>query len=166
VCGFRVVTSSVVNLPFRSLQVRQRALRVLLQILASTPGTQLRDALRNLPLAAFLASLLGGRDVAMQAAALLACELLLAQLPDVFRRVFQREGVAHAICLLATGQAESASASPVKVPEGDPGATRQAARAQQDAPRAPNRASELRRGASKTWGLGRGTRAFGVCSLG
>ncbi|KXZ47851.1 hypothetical protein GPECTOR_32g463 [Gonium pectorale] len=78
-------------------EVRSRALRVLLQLLTACPPGQLRDALRDLPLASFLASLLTGRDTATAAVALHCCELLMLQLPDVFKHVFLKEGVAHAI---------------------------------------------------------------------
>jgi E3 ubiquitin-protein ligase TRIP12 len=83
--------------PIPPLQVRARCLKVLLQILVACPAAQLREALRDLPLAAFLASLLAARDTATLAAALHCCELLMLQLPDVFKHVFLKEGVAHAV---------------------------------------------------------------------
>ncbi|GIL61901.1 hypothetical protein Vafri_16276, partial [Volvox africanus] len=90
-------------------EVRARALRVLLQVLVACPAAQLREALRDLPLAAFLAALLAVRDTATLAAALHCCEVLMAQLPDVFKHVFLKEGVAHAIEQIAS----SAPATPV-----------------------------------------------------
>ncbi|GIM11450.1 hypothetical protein Vretimale_14948 [Volvox reticuliferus] len=89
-------------------EVRARALRVLLQILVACPAAQLREALRDLPLAAFLAALLAVRDTATLAAALHCCEVLMAQLPDVFKHVFLKEGVAYAIEQIAS----SAPATP------------------------------------------------------
>mgnify|MGYP001807231326 CR=1 FL=1 len=89
--------------------MRARALRVLLQVLTACPAAQLRESLRDLPLASFLASLLAGRDTPTCAAALHCSEVLMAQLPDVFKHVFLKEGVAHAIEQLAAPAAAGAS---------------------------------------------------------
>ncbi len=129
------------------LQVRTRALRLLLQLLTCCPAEQLRGALRSLPLASFLAGLLAGRDAATAAAALLCCEVLMAQLPDVFKHVFLREGVAHAVEQLAATAAATAAAAPAAVapaPAGPPAVA---------AP-APAPAEEPRR---CKWGVGNDT---------
>lgn len=88
--------------PLLCLQVRARALKVILQILVACPAALLLEALRDLPLAAFLCSLLATRDAATLAAALHCCEVLMAKLPDVFRHAFLKEGVAHAIEQIAS----------------------------------------------------------------
>ncbi|KAG2490174.1 hypothetical protein HYH03_011304 [Edaphochlamys debaryana] len=90
-------------------EVRARAIRVLLQLLTACPAAQLREALKDLPLASFLATLLAGRDAATAAAAVHCCEVLMAQLPDVFKHVFLKEGVAHAIEQLAASAPPAAA---------------------------------------------------------
>ncbi|KAG2450258.1 hypothetical protein HYH02_004769 [Chlamydomonas schloesseri] len=110
-------------------EVRSRALRVLLQLLTACPAAQLRESLRDLPLASFLASLLAGRDTPTCAAALHCCEVLMAQLPDVFKHVFLKEGVAHAIEQLAAPAAAGASGAGSPAPPPPLGAPPNAHRA-------------------------------------
>ena len=70
-------------------------------MLHHAPAPQLRALLADVPLASFVAGLLAARDAGTQAAALRLAELLMGKLPELYRRAFRREGVVHALGLLA-----------------------------------------------------------------
>jgi E3 ubiquitin-protein ligase TRIP12 len=83
--------------------VRLRCLAVVSALLhaAQPNGGQLASVLVDLPVSAFLAALLGGRDMRAAAYALQSCDLLMRALPAVFGVTFVKEGVVHALEQLA-----------------------------------------------------------------
>lgn len=106
--------SSTVN-----LSVRQRVLVAQLKMLSNLDTSILEDALRSVPYASYLASILSQQDhPTLVAFALQAAELLLVRLEKIYRYQFYREGVMAEIAKLATRKVENRS----KVPKPDPGA--------------------------------------------
>ncbi|KAJ9640308.1 Ubiquitin fusion degradation protein 4 [Coniosporium tulheliwenetii] len=97
--------SSTVN-----LSVRQKVLTAQLKMLSNLDVDILEDALRTVPYASFLASILSQRDHAILVTfALQAAELLLKRLEPIYRYQFYREGVIAEISKLAS--------RPCKIPE-------------------------------------------------
>lgn len=89
--------SSTVN-----LSVRQKVLAAQLKMLSNVDQEILQDALRALPYASYLASILSQQDhVVLVTAALQAAELLLRRLGPIYRYQFYREGVVAEIRKLA-----------------------------------------------------------------
>ena len=89
--------SSTVN-----LSVRQKVLTAQLKMLSNLDATILEDALRIVPYASYLASILSQQDhPTLVTYALQAAELLLKRLGDVYRYQFYREGVISEISRLA-----------------------------------------------------------------
>ncbi|KAL9603842.1 MAG: hypothetical protein Q9219_000951 [cf. Caloplaca sp. 3 TL-2023] len=89
--------SSTVN-----LSVRQKVLTAHLKMLSNLDVSILEDALRMVPYASYLASILSQQDhPSLVTFALQAVELLLSRLPDVYRYQFYREGVMAEIVKLA-----------------------------------------------------------------
>ncbi|KAL8693846.1 MAG: hypothetical protein Q9218_001402 [Villophora microphyllina] len=97
--------SSTVN-----LSVRQKVLTAHLKMLSNLDASILEDALRTVPYASYLASILSQQDHStLVTFALQAAELLLVRLPSIYRYQFYREGVMTEIVKLAT--------RPAKVPD-------------------------------------------------
>ena len=89
--------SSTVN-----LSVRQKVLTAQLKMLSNLDTSILEDALRAVPYASYLASILSQQDhPALVTFALQAAELLLIRLEPVYRYQFYREGVIAEITKLA-----------------------------------------------------------------
>ncbi|KAI9663593.1 MAG: Ubiquitin fusion degradation protein 4 [Trizodia sp. TS-e1964] len=90
--------SSTVN-----LSVRQKVLNAQLRMLSNLDVKILEDALRTVPYASHLASILSQQDhPTLVAAALQAAELLLKRMEGIYRYQFYREGVIAEITKLAT----------------------------------------------------------------
>ncbi|KAI9759261.1 MAG: Ubiquitin fusion degradation protein 4 [Chaenotheca gracillima] len=99
------VYSSTVN-----LSVRQKVLDAHLKMLSNIDTSVLEDALRAVPYASFLASILSQKDHhTLVRNALRASELLLHRLEDIYRYQFYREGVISEIAKLAAVQPKEAS---------------------------------------------------------
>lgn len=95
--------SSTVN-----LSVRQKVLTAHLKMLSNLDVSILEDALRTVPYASYLASILSQQDhTTLVNFALQAAELLLARLPSIYRYQFYREGVMAEIVKLATQPAKA-----------------------------------------------------------
>ena len=89
--------SSTVN-----LTVRQKVLLAQLKMLSNLDTLVLEDALRNVPYASYLASILSQEDhPSLVASALKAADLLLSRLPSIYGYQFYREGVMTEITKLA-----------------------------------------------------------------
>ena len=89
--------SSTVN-----LNVRQKVLTAQLKMLSNLDAPILEEALRTVPYASYLASILSQQDHAsLVTSALQAAELLLIRLPAIYRYQFYREGVMAEIAKLA-----------------------------------------------------------------
>ena len=89
--------SSTVN-----LSVRQKVLTAHLKMLSNLDASILEDALRTVPYASYLASILSQQDHStLVTFALQAAELLLIRLPSIYRYQFYREGVMAEIVKLA-----------------------------------------------------------------
>lgn len=78
-----------------------RCLDAIAKVLHHAPTEQLQALLAHVPLASFLAALLGARESPTLAAAVRLAELLMGKLPELYRRAFRREGVVHAMEQLA-----------------------------------------------------------------
>ncbi|KAL8909117.1 MAG: hypothetical protein Q9171_005183 [Xanthocarpia ochracea] len=90
--------SSTVN-----LSVRQKVLTAQLKMLSNLDVPILEEALRTVPYASYLASILSQQDHAtLVICALQAAELLLIRLPAIYRYQFYREGVMAEITKLAS----------------------------------------------------------------
>ncbi|KAL8666904.1 MAG: hypothetical protein Q9202_001144 [Teloschistes flavicans] len=95
--------SSTVN-----LSVRQKVLTAHLKMLSNLDVSILEDALRTVPYASYLASILSQQDhTTLVNFALQAAELLLARLPSIYRYQFYREGVMAEIVKLAIQPAKA-----------------------------------------------------------
>ena len=95
--------SSTVN-----LSVRQRVLIAQLKMLSNLDTSILEDALRSVPYASYLASILSQQDhPTLVAFALQAAELLLVRLERIYRYQFYREGVMAEIAKLANRSVET-----------------------------------------------------------
>ena len=102
--------SSTVN-----LGVRQRVLTAQLKMLCNFDTDILADALRPVPYASFLASILSQQDHPyLVTAGLQAAELLLQRLGDVYRYQFYREGVIAEVRKLASRPLHEKPESPRK----------------------------------------------------
>ena len=89
--------SSTVN-----LSVRQKVLNAQLKMLSHVDVSILEEALRTVPYASYLASILSQQDhPTLVLAALQAAELLLKRLENIYRYQFHREGVIAEISKLA-----------------------------------------------------------------
>ncbi len=101
--------SSTVN-----LSVRQKVLVAQLKMLFNLKTDILMDALRPVPYASFLASILSQQDhPTLVTYALQAAELLLKRLGSVYRYQFYREGVMSEISKLAARPCKTLEAQPV-----------------------------------------------------
>jgi len=90
--------SSTVN-----LNVRQKVLTAQLKMLSNLDTSILEDALRTVPYASYLASILSQQDhPTLVTFALQAAELLLQRLGSIYRYQFYREGVVAEIAKLAS----------------------------------------------------------------
>jgi E3 ubiquitin-protein ligase TRIP12 len=99
--------SSTVN-----LSVRQRVLTAQLKMLSNLDTSILEDALRAVPYASYLASILSQQDhPTLVAFALQAADLLLVRLPKIYRYQFYREGVMAEIAKLANRNLENRTKS-------------------------------------------------------
>ncbi|KAL8805395.1 MAG: hypothetical protein Q9182_001961 [Xanthomendoza sp. 2 TL-2023] len=89
--------SSTVN-----LSVRQKVLTAQLKMLSNLDASILEEALRTVPYASYLASILSQQDhFTLVTSALQAAEFLLIRLPAIYRYQFYREGVMAEIAKLA-----------------------------------------------------------------
>lgn len=99
--------SSTVN-----LGVRQKVLLAQLKIIQEIDADVLREALRTVPYASFLAAILSQQDHPLLVSYALQCaELLFERLPDIYRYQFHREGVIAEIADLAAKQLSTEKAS-------------------------------------------------------
>lgn len=95
--------SSTVN-----FSVRQKVLTAQLKMLSNLDTSILEDALRAVPYASYLASILSQQDhPALVTFALQAAELLLIRLEPIYRYQFYREGVVAEITKLASSPPKS-----------------------------------------------------------
>lgn len=109
--------SSTVN-----LLVRQRVLTAQLKMLSNLDTSILEDALRTVPYASYLASILSQQDhPSLVTSALQGAELLLVRLESIYRYQFYREGVMAEILKLAN-QPTKASEHKSKAIKVDPDA--------------------------------------------
>ncbi len=100
--------SSTVN-----LNVRQKVLTAQLKMLSNLDTTILEDALRTVPYASYLASILSQQDhPTLVTFALQAAELLLRRLGTIYRYQFYREGVIAEIAKLASQQPQNSGDLP------------------------------------------------------
>ena len=89
--------SSTVN-----LAVRQKVLLAQLKLISNLEVSILRDALRTVPYASYLASILSQEDhPSLVTSALKAADLLLHRLPSIYGYQFYREGVMAEVARLA-----------------------------------------------------------------
>ncbi|KAG8894296.1 Ubiquitin fusion degradation protein 4, partial [Tulasnella sp. 403] len=81
-----------------ALQVRSRSLTGLLKAISWMDADELSAALKNVPVASFVGSILSSKDnPVLIIGALQIVDLLLAKLPQLYRPSFRREGVLHEI---------------------------------------------------------------------
>ncbi|KAL8736754.1 MAG: hypothetical protein Q9166_000120 [cf. Caloplaca sp. 2 TL-2023] len=107
--------SSTVN-----LSVRQKVLTAQLKMLSNLDVPILEEALKTVPYASYLASILSQQDHSiLVTSALQAAEFLLIRLPAIYRYQFYREGVMAEIAKLAT-QPVKAINDTAKAPELSP----------------------------------------------
>ncbi|KAL8741772.1 MAG: hypothetical protein Q9190_005662 [Brigantiaea leucoxantha] len=100
--------SSTVN-----LSVRQKVLTAQLKMLSNLDTSMLEDALRTVPYASYLASILSQQDhPSLVVLALQAAELLLVRLESIYRYQFYREGVMSEIAKLADQISKTSSEVP------------------------------------------------------
>ncbi|KAL9002615.1 MAG: hypothetical protein Q9188_004470 [Gyalolechia gomerana] len=100
--------SSTVN-----LSVRQKVLTAHLKMLSNLDASILEEALRTVPYASHLASILSQRDhPTLVTFALQAAELLLTRLPCIYRYQFYREGVMAEIAKLVNEPLKSVTEKP------------------------------------------------------
>ncbi|KAI9847487.1 MAG: Ubiquitin fusion degradation protein 4 [Sclerophora amabilis] len=100
--------SSTVN-----LSVRQKVVNAQLKMLSNLDVSILEDALRAVPYASFLASILSQQDHStLVMAALQAAELLLRRLEGIYRYQFYREGVIAEISKLANSESKKEPKKP------------------------------------------------------
>lgn len=110
--------SSTVN-----LLVRQRVLTAQLKMLSNFDTSILEDALRTVPYASYLASILSQQDhPSLVTSALQATELLLVRLESIYRYQFYREGVMAEILKLANQPSKAFEHKP-KAIKADPDAS-------------------------------------------
>ncbi|KAL8803363.1 MAG: hypothetical protein Q9200_006250 [Gallowayella weberi] len=110
--------SSTVN-----LSVRQKVLTAQLKMLSNLDASILEEALRTVPYASYLASILSQQDHStLVTSALQAAEFLLIRLPAIYRYQFYREGVMAEIAKLADQPMRPAD-DKAKAPEVLPSAT-------------------------------------------
>lgn len=101
-----------------NLSVRQKVLTAQLKMLSNLDTSILEDALRPVPYASYLASILSQRDhPTLVVSALQAAELLLVRLEPIYRYQFYREGVMAEIAKLADEPPKNGEtkANPVEV---------------------------------------------------
>jgi E3 ubiquitin-protein ligase TRIP12 len=104
--------SSTVN-----LSVRQKVLTAQLKMLSNLDVDILEEALKAVPFASFLASILSQQDhPTLVMSALLATELLLRRLDNIYRYQLYREGVLTEITKLATEAVEEPTPAPSEQP--------------------------------------------------
>ncbi|KAI9890479.1 MAG: Ubiquitin fusion degradation protein 4 [Vezdaea aestivalis] len=117
--------SSTVN-----LSVRQKVLNAQLKMLSNLDSSILEEALRLVPYASHLASILSQQDhPTLVVSALQAAELLLQRLDHIYRYQFYREGVMTEIEILANQPLlESGVVLKTKAPEKPPAGSRKASR--------------------------------------
>ncbi|KAL8681792.1 MAG: hypothetical protein Q9186_002107 [Xanthomendoza sp. 1 TL-2023] len=125
--------SSTVN-----LSVRQKVLTAQLKMLSNLDASILEEALKTVPYASYLASILSQRDHStLVISALQAAEFLLVRLPAIYRYQFYREGVMSEIAKLAiqpVRPVDDKSKAP-EVPPNTPGTNGLRTKAPQDLPR-------------------------------
>ena len=68
------------------MQVRGKALQVVVKLVHFAPADMLRDLLQNVAISSFIAGLLASTNGVTLASAVLLAELLLCKLPDEYRR--------------------------------------------------------------------------------
>ena len=120
--------------PTGCTQVKVRCLVAIAKVLQHGTAEQLQALLLDVPLASFVAALLGAREASTLAAAVRLAELLMCKLPELYRRAFRREGVVHAMELLAAG-----------APPPPPAAARGKERERQAAPKRTSTRAKVRR---------------------
>ncbi|KAL8763487.1 MAG: hypothetical protein Q9184_000699 [Pyrenodesmia sp. 2 TL-2023] len=99
-----------------NLSVRQKVLTAQLKMLSNLDVSILEDALKMVPYASHLASILSQQDHStLVTFALQAAELLLIRLPSVYRYQFYREGVMAEIVKLGNQPAKSVADNPKPV---------------------------------------------------
>eukprot|EP01004_Peranema_trichophorum_P002550 NODE_15_length_5604_cov_33.229703_g12_i0.p1 GENE.NODE_15_length_5604_cov_33.229703_g12_i0~~NODE_15_length_5604_cov_33.229703_g12_i0.p1 ORF type:complete len:1252 (+),score=269.04 NODE_15_length_5604_cov_33.229703_g12_i0:1571-5326(+) len=82
--------------------IKTKCLSVLARIIHYFPQVILREALRNVTLSGFLATLLHSGDLNALAAALHMSQCLMDKLPEIYKSLFIREGVINEINNLST----------------------------------------------------------------
>lgn len=97
-------------------QVRQTCLGAISKVLYASPADMLEENLRELSVSNFIAGLLMGRDTSAAAFAMQMAEVLIGKLPNVYRPLFLKEGVLHAMEQLASTPAPAAPSAAAEEP--------------------------------------------------
>ncbi|KAL2649350.1 hypothetical protein R1flu_017478 [Riccia fluitans] len=136
------VYGSSVNPP-----VRHKCLAAINKLLHFSTPEMLRSLLNESSISSFLAGVLASKDASILITALQIAEMLMQKLPDVFFKLFVKEGVVHAIDVLIAS--ESTIASPPQVSgAGKSGDASTSAASAPPPPARPRRAGSGRRRAS------------------
>ncbi|BBM99900.1 E3 ubiquitin-protein ligase TRIP12 [Marchantia polymorpha subsp. ruderalis] len=98
------VYGSSVNPP-----VRHKCLAAINKLLHFSTPEMLRSLLKESNISSFLAGVLASKDASILITALQIAEMLMQKLPDVFSKVFVKEGVVHAIDVLIASESTVAS---------------------------------------------------------
>lgn len=97
-------------------QARHKCVGLMLRILAVAPPAQLNEALKDVAISSFVASLLATRDAITAAYGMHMAEVLMEKLPEVMRTYFIKEGVVHGVEQLCAQAPAPASAAPAPGP--------------------------------------------------
>lgn len=98
--------------------VRHKCLVILCKIVYFCSPDQLQELMRDIPFSSFLASLLSTGDSMSCQYSLMMCDILMEKRADLFGRAFLREGVVHAIDVLAATPVQDEAEKEVKPSHG------------------------------------------------
>nr|PNR54131.1 hypothetical protein PHYPA_007807 [Physcomitrium patens] len=101
------VYGSSVNPP-----VRHKCLAAIIKLVHFTAPEMLRSLLQESNISSFLAGVLASKDMSLLTKALQIAEMLMQKLPDVFAKMFVKEGVVHALDTLITSEQVGALSPP------------------------------------------------------
>jgi len=105
-----------------TLHVRTKALTAILKITSFMESDVLRDILKDVPVANFVADILSSREHAsLVLSALQMVELLSIKLPDVYQTILQREGVMFEVDDIANREPAGKGKAPEKSTDKTPG---------------------------------------------
>ncbi|KAL3701580.1 hypothetical protein R1sor_019602 [Riccia sorocarpa] len=138
------VYGSSVNPP-----VRHKCLAAINKLLHFSTPEMLRSLLKESNISSFLAGVLASKDASILITALQIAEMLMQKLPDVFSKLFVKEGVVHAIDVLIASESTITS-PPQAPPAGKSGDASTSAPSGPPPPTRPRRAGSGRRRSSGT----------------